>query len=79
MEYFVVGIANMEVGNPWAEAWVDNDEHIFCQLTPQRMDEIELIEGFTILTKHKMLHKLIFIRPTDRNVMPINNNFMFVK
>jgi len=42
-KYFVVGIANMEVGNPWAEAWVDNDEHIFCQLTPQRMDEIELL------------------------------------
>ena len=42
-KYFVVGIANMEVGNPWAEAWIDNDEHIFCQLTPQRMDEIELL------------------------------------
>lgn len=42
-KYFFVGIANMEVGNPWAEAWVDNDEHIFCQLTLRRMDEIELL------------------------------------
>lgn len=42
-EYIVVGIANMEIGNPFAEAWTDNDEHIFCQLTPRRMDEIELL------------------------------------
>jgi hypothetical protein len=42
-KYFIVDIANMEVGNPWAVAWTENDENIFCQLTPQRMEEIELL------------------------------------
>lgn len=42
-QYFLIDKANMEIGNPWAVAWVDDGDGIFCQVTIQRLDEIEAL------------------------------------